>query len=109
MAPTASPKRKRPTKATPRPSQALPSTSGSTEPFSGPVHPWRKWGPYVAERSWGTVREDYSANGQAWDYLSHDQARSKAYRWGEDAIAGICDDINYWFSALPSGTAAIPF
>jgi len=61
------------------------------EPFSGFVHPWRKWGPYVSERSWGTVREDYSPDGQAWNFLSHDQARSKAYRWGEDAIAGICD------------------
>jgi hypothetical protein len=61
------------------------------QPSSGPVHPWRKWGPYVSERSWGTVREDYSANGDAWEYLSHDQARSKAYRWGEDAIAGLCD------------------
>ena len=61
------------------------------QPYSGPVHPWRKWGPYVSERSWGTVREDYSANGDAWQYLSHDQARSRAYRWGEDAIAGLCD------------------
>ncbi len=61
------------------------------EPFTGPVQPWRKWGPYVAERSWGTVREDYSANGDVWSYLSHDLARSKAYRWGEDAIAGLCD------------------
>ena len=52
---------------------------------------WRRWGPYVSERSWGTVREDYSANGSAWDYLPHDMARSKAYRWGEDGLAGICD------------------
>jgi hypothetical protein len=52
---------------------------------------WKKWGPYVSERAWGTVREDYSANGSAWDYLPHDQARSKAYRWGEDGLAGICD------------------
>ena len=52
---------------------------------------WRRWGPYVSDRSWGTVREDYSANGDAWNFLSHDQARSKAYRWGEDAIAGWCD------------------
>ncbi|HEX5270748.1 MAG TPA: glucosidase, partial [Gemmataceae bacterium] len=52
---------------------------------------WRRWGPYVSDRSWGTVREDYSADGNAWDYLTHDQARSKAYRWGEDAIAGLCD------------------
>lgn len=53
--------------------------------------PWRRWGPYLSERSWGTVREDYSDNGSAWDYLSHDMSRSKAYRWGEDGIAGICD------------------
>src|SRR5437879_2235389 len=52
---------------------------------------WRRWGPYVGERSWATVREDYSPNGAAWDFLSHDAARSKAYRWGEDGIAGICD------------------
>src|SRR5262249_39391680 len=52
---------------------------------------WRRWGPYVAERSWGTVREDYSSNGTAWDFLSHDMARSKAYRWGEDGLAAICD------------------
>ena len=53
---------------------------------------WRKWGPYVSDRQWGTVREDYSANGDAWDYFPHDQARSRAYRWGEDGIAGICDE-----------------
>src|SRR5271166_2571508 len=52
---------------------------------------WRRWGPYVAERAWATVREDYSADGDAWSYLPHDLARSKAYRWGEDGIAGICD------------------
>src|ERR1700735_1113353 len=50
---------------------------------------WRKWGPYLSERAWGTVREDYSADGNAWAFFSHDQARSKAYRWGEDAIAGV--------------------
>jgi hypothetical protein len=54
--------------------------------------PWRRWGPYVSERQWGTVREDYSADGDAWNYLPHDQARSRAYRWGEDGIAGISDD-----------------
>ena len=54
--------------------------------------PWRRWGPYLAERQWGTVREDYSTNGDAWSYLTHDQARSRAYRWGEDGIAGISDD-----------------
>ena len=52
---------------------------------------WRRWGPYVSERSWGTVREDYSPNGAAWDFLSHDASRSKAYRWGEDGLAAICD------------------
>src|SRR5213594_1886228 len=52
---------------------------------------WRRWGPYLAERQWGTVREDYSANGAAWDYLPHDHARSRAYRWGEDGIAGLSD------------------
>lgn len=61
------------------------------ERFAGGVQPWRKWGPYVSERSWGSVREDYSASGQAWDYFPHDHARSKAYRWGEDGIGGICD------------------
>ncbi len=54
--------------------------------------PWRKWGPYLSERQWGTVREDYSDNGNAWDYFSLDQARSRAYRWGEDGLAGISDD-----------------
>jgi len=52
---------------------------------------WKHWGPYVSERQWGTVREDYSAHGQAWEYFPHDHARSRAYRWGEDGIAGLCD------------------
>ena len=54
--------------------------------------PWKKWGPYLSERQWGTVREDYSPYGEAWDYFSHDQARSRAYRWGEDGLLGISDD-----------------
>ncbi|HEU4350996.1 MAG TPA: glucosidase, partial [Burkholderiales bacterium] len=54
--------------------------------------PWKKWGPYLSERQWGTVREDYSDDGNAWNYFSHDQARSRAYRWGEDGLAGISDD-----------------
>ncbi|MGZ6124652.1 MAG: MGH1-like glycoside hydrolase domain-containing protein [Myxococcales bacterium] len=54
--------------------------------------PWRKWGPYLSERQWGTVREDYSESGDAWNYFSHDHARSRAYRWGEDGLAGISDD-----------------
>ena len=54
------------------------------------VH-WKRWGPYLSERAWGTVREDYSADGSAWEYFPHEQARSRAYRWNEDGIAGICD------------------
>ncbi len=54
--------------------------------------PWRTWGPYLSERQWGTVREDYSESGDAWNYFTHDQARSRAYRWGEDGLAGISDD-----------------
>jgi hypothetical protein len=57
-----------------------------------PSTPWKKWGPYLSERQWGTVREDYSENGNAWDYFSHEQSHSRAYRWGEDGLAGISDD-----------------
>ena len=53
--------------------------------------PWYHWGPYLSERSWGTVREDYSADGEAWDYFPHDHARSRAYRWGEDGMAWVSD------------------
>ena len=53
---------------------------------------WKKWGPYLSERQWGTVREDYSEGGDAWNFFTHDHARSRAYRWGEDGIAGISDD-----------------
>jgi hypothetical protein len=53
---------------------------------------WRRWGPYLSERQWGTVREDYSPSGAAWDFFPHDHARSRAYRWGEDGLAGICDN-----------------
>jgi hypothetical protein len=56
---------------------------------------WQRWGPYLSERAWGTVREDYSANGTAWEYLPHDHARSRAYRWNEDGLAGICDRHQY--------------
>ncbi len=56
------------------------------------VKGWKKWGPYLSERQWGTVREDYSPNGDAWNYFTHDQARSKVYKWGEDGLAGISDD-----------------
>src|SRR5262245_10878324 len=54
--------------------------------------PWKKWGPYLSERQWGTVREDYSSEGNAWNYFTHDQSRSRAYRWGEDGLGGISDD-----------------
>ena len=54
--------------------------------------PWKQWGPYLSERQWGTVREDYSDNGDAWNYFTHDQARSRAYHWGEDGLAGFSDD-----------------
>jgi hypothetical protein len=57
---------------------------------------WLKWGPYLSERQWGTVREDYSADGDAWKYITHDMARSKAYRWGEEGIGGCCDDKQYF-------------
>jgi hypothetical protein len=58
----------------------------------GAANPWKLWGPYLSERQWGTVREDYSDNGDAWNYYTHDQARSRAYHWGEDGIAGLSDD-----------------
>lgn len=61
---------------------------------------WKQWGSYLSERAWGTVREDYSSNGNAWDYLPHDHARSRAYRWNEDGLAGICDDHQYLCFAL---------
>lgn len=60
-----------------------------------PNNAWRKWGPYLGERQWGTVREDYSDDGEAWDHLTHDHARSRAYRWGEDGIAGFSDNLQH--------------
>ena len=56
------------------------------------THPWKRWGPYLSERQWATVREDYSADGDAWTHFPHDHARSRAYRWGEDGIGGFSDD-----------------
>jgi hypothetical protein len=70
--------------------------------------PWKAWGPYLSERQWGTVREDYSAGGDAWSYLSHDQARSRAYRWGEDGIAGISDERQRLCLALALWNGADP-
>ena len=70
--------------------------------------PWKKWGPYLSERQWGTVREDYSDDGNAWDYFTHDQARSRAYRWGEDGIAGVSDDKQRLCFALTLWNGADP-
>ena len=79
---------------------ASPASTGSGSPGAEDLRlretragtPWRAWGPYLSERQWGTVREDYSDGGDAWSYFTHDQARSRAYRWGEDGLAGISDD-----------------
>src|SRR5579884_271196 len=69
---------------------------------------WRRWGPYLSERAWGTVREDYSADGDAWAYFPFEQARSRVYRWSEDGLAGLCDDLQtlclafgFWNGADP--------
>src|SRR5690349_4089417 len=70
--------------------------------------PWKAWGPYLSERQWGTVREDYSPGGDAWNYFPHDQARSRAYRWGEDGIAGICDERQRLCLALALWNGADP-
>jgi hypothetical protein len=70
-----------------------PKSSGiESERLNDASAPWKMWGPYLSERQWGTVREDYSRNGDAWDYFPHDHARSRAYHWGEDGLAGISDD-----------------
>jgi hypothetical protein len=69
---------------------------------------WKMWGPYLSERQWGTVREDYSANGSAWDYFTHDQARSRAYRWGEDGLAGYSDEKQRLCFALALWNGADP-
>ena len=66
--------------------------TGRLAEADGDVRPWRNWGPYVAERGWGTVREDYSADGDAWRFFPHDHARSRAYRWNEDGMAAVCDE-----------------
>jgi len=66
--------------------------SAILQPVGTVKKPWRRWGPHLSERQWGTVREDYSQEGNAWDYFTHDQARSRAYHWGEDGLAGISDD-----------------
>jgi hypothetical protein len=69
---------------------------------------WRRWGPYLSERQWGTVREDYSEGGDAWNYFPHDHARSRAYRWGEDGLAGLCDERQRLCVALALWNGADP-
>jgi hypothetical protein len=71
--------------------QLIPETERMLDAHERGV-PWKRWGPYLSERQWGTVREDYSSDGEAWNHLTHDQSRSRAYRWGEDGLGGICDD-----------------
>jgi len=70
--------------------------------------PWKQWGPYLSERQWGTVREDYSSDGSAWDYFTHDQSRSRAYGWGEDGLAGVSDDKQRLCFALALWNGADP-
>ena len=70
---------------------------------------WLKWGPYLSERQWGTVREDYSPNGDAWRYFPHDHARSRTYRWGEDGLAGISDDLQRMCFGLALWNGQDPF
>ena len=70
--------------------------------------PWKAWGPYLSERQWGTVREDYSGGGDAWNYFTHDHSRSRAYRWGEDGIAGVCDERQRLCLALALWNGADP-
>ena len=80
-------------KSTPKAPEAVPNAEQARlDDARANGTPWRKWGPYLSERQWGTVREDYSEGGDAWNYFTHDQARSRAYRWGEDGLAGISDE-----------------
>ena len=86
----------------------MPSEEHRLQEATQPDTPWKKWGPYLSERQWGTVREDYSETGDAWNYFSHDQARSRAYRWGEDGLAGISDDHQRLCFALALWNGADP-
>src|SRR5690242_5057988 len=70
---------------------------------------WKRWGPYLSAREWGTVREDYSPDGKPWEFFTHDQARSRAYRWGEDGIGGICDNHQRVCFALALWNGKDPF
>jgi hypothetical protein len=86
----------------------MPSEERRLQEAAKPETPWKRWGPYLSERQWGTVREDYSETGDAWNYFSHDQARSRAYRWGEDGLAGISDDRQRLCFALALWNGADP-
>ena len=88
------------TKTTKTASAKLPAEMKRLSDDKQGTAPWKKWGPYLSERQWGTVREDYSENGDAWNFFTHDHARSRAYRWGEDGIAGISDDKQHLCFAL---------
>ena len=70
---------------------------------------WKRWGPYLSERQWGTVREDYSPNGTAWEYFPHDHARSRVYRWGEDGIGGISDNLQRLCFSVALWNGKTPF
>jgi Glycosyl hydrolase family 63 C-terminal domain len=93
MPPKASPKSS--SKPSPKPAAKISAERRRLANDKAGKENWRQWGPYVSERQWGTVREDYSGGGNAWEYLPHDHARSRAYRWGEDGIAGFSDDNQY--------------
>lgn len=98
--------------ARPRKAKPVPRSqehSRLAETYVGAESPWRKWGPYVSDRSWGGVREDYGADGDAWRFSTHDHARSKVYRWGEDGIAGICDRYQLLVFALAFWNGRDPF
>ncbi len=84
----------------PDPASCLTDTEEGRRLAAVETEGWHRWGPYLSERQWGTVREDYSEGGTAWDYLPHDHARSRAYRWGEDGIAGFSDDRQLWCLSL---------
>ena len=87
----AAPRRRGPKTAAPSPFVDVTEQKRLNEAREAGI-PWKKWGPYLSERQWGTVREDYSQDGNVWAYFSHDQSRARAYRWGEDGIGGFSDD-----------------
>ena len=83
-----------------KPTDRLTAEAQRLEESAGRKKHWKRWGPYLSERAWGTVREDYSPDGTAWEYFPHDHARSRAYRWNEDGLAGISDRHQFMCFAL---------